>query len=142
MRGWEGIWLTKHRRVRLTVAPENKEIEGIIYTTCSVMNAVAITTESTTPAQGNTKKCDFHIIPFLHITNCQILDKTAGSGALPEVSEVDVGALRAREERTIRDMKLEEAKKGKGVSKLAQDVFDHVAKMYVWSCSGLDMNRD
>jgi len=117
-------------RVRLTLAPENKELEGNIYTTCSVMNAVAITTESSQPAQGGAKKCDYHVIPFAHITAFQILDATADSGTLPEVSEVDVGALRAREERTIRDMKLAEARQGKGVSKLGQDVFDWVAKMF------------
>lgn len=126
--------LTEVRSVRLTVAPENQELEGTLYTTCSVMNAVAIATDSTQPTQGAAKKCDFHIIPYAHITASQVLDKTADSGTLPELSPVDIGAIKAREERTIRDMKLEEARKGKGVSKLAQDVFDHVAKMYVCDC--------
>jgi hypothetical protein len=46
---------------------------------------------------------------------------------------VDLDALKAREEQTIRDMKKKDAQKGKGVSKEAQEIFDFIARTLVCS---------
>ena len=49
-------------------------------------------------------------------------------GALPSISKVDLDALKAREEQTIREMKKKDAQKGKGVTKEAQEIFDTIAR--------------
>jgi hypothetical protein len=41
---------------------------------------------------------------------------------------VDVAALQAREEQTIREMKKKDAQKGKGVSQEAQELFDAISR--------------
>jgi hypothetical protein len=81
--------------------------------------------------------CDYHIIPFAHITNFEILapgQRAAESGfgsesILASISKADMDALKAREEQTVRELKKEDAKRGKGVTKEAQELFDHVARM-------------
>lgn len=49
-------------------------------------------------------------------------------GALPSISKVDLDALKAREEQTIREMKRKDAQKGKGVTRDAQEIFDFIAR--------------
>jgi hypothetical protein len=52
-------------------------------------------------------------------------------GALPSISKVDMDAIKAREEQTIREMKKRDAQKGKGVSKDAQEIFDAISRTWV-----------
>jgi hypothetical protein len=47
---------------------------------------------------------------------------------MPSISKVDLAALQAREEQTIREMKKKDAQKGKGVSKDAQELFDFISR--------------
>jgi hypothetical protein len=51
--------------------------------------------------------------------------------ALPSIAKVDLAALQAREEQTIREMKKKDAQKGKGVSREAQELFDFISRTYV-----------
>lgn len=115
-------------------------LEGTLFTTCNVTNAIAINTAPAPPnpsAPLSSQPGDYHIIPFAHILSFELIggpervsDSGPGfDGALPSISKVDLAAIRAREEQTIREMKKKDAQKGKGVSKEAQEIFDAVSRL-------------
>ena len=114
-------------------------MEGTLFTACNLTNAIAINTAPAPPnpsAPLASQSGDFHIIPFAHILSFEVIglgERVAESapgfdGALPSISKVDLAALQAREEQTIRDMKKKDAQKGKGVSKEAQELFDAISR--------------
>lgn len=128
--------------IRITCAPNNNVLEGTLFTACNLTNAIAINTAPAPPnpsAPLSSQPGDYHIIPFAHILSFEIIgsgerasETTPGfDGALPSISKVDLAALQAREEQTIREMKKKDAQKGKGVSKEAQDLFDAISRTYV-----------
>jgi protein LSM12 len=129
--------------IKLTCAPHNNTLEGTLFTTCNVTNAIAINTAPPPPnpsASLANQPGDYHIIPFAHIINFEIVgpgERAVESGpgfdgALPSISKVDLDALKAREDQTIREMKKKDAMKGKGVTKEAQDIFDYIARTSVF----------
>lgn len=129
--------------IKITCAPHNNLLEGTLFTTCNVTNAIAINTAPAPPnpsASLASQPGDYHIIPFAHILSFEIVgpgERTAESGpgfdgALPSISKVDLDALRAREEQTIRDIKKRDAMKGKGVTREAQEIFDFFARTSVY----------
>jgi hypothetical protein len=131
-------------RVRVTAAPENNKLEGILFTVSNHTNTIAIDTAPAPPNPSSStqnKLCDFHLIPVAHITNFEVLgpgervpDSGPGfDGALPPIAKIDPEVLTAREEQTIREMKKKDAQRGKGVTREAQDMFDFVARTYVAS---------
>jgi hypothetical protein len=102
-------------------------------------NAIAINTAPAPPnpsAPLSSQPGDYHIIPFAHIVSFELVgagERVPESGpgfegALPSISKVDLDAMKAREEQTIREMKKRDAQKGKGVTKEAQDIFDFVSR--------------
>ncbi|KAF1973375.1 hypothetical protein BU23DRAFT_464965 [Bimuria novae-zelandiae CBS 107.79] len=126
-------------RIKITCAPHNNVLEGTLFTTCNITNAIAINTAPAPPnpsAPLSSQPGDFHIIPFAHILNFELVGGAERApesgpgfdGALPSISKVDLAAIKAREEQTIRKMKERDAQKGKGVSKEAQEVFDAVSR--------------
>ncbi|KAF2012121.1 hypothetical protein BU24DRAFT_270165 [Aaosphaeria arxii CBS 175.79] len=126
-------------RIKITCAPHNNVLEGTLFTTCNVTNAIAINTAPAPPnpsAPLSSQPGDFHIIPFGHIVTFELVgpgerapESAAGfDGALPSITKVDLEALKAREENTIREMKKKDAQKGKGVTKEAQELFDYIAR--------------
>ncbi|KAF2001447.1 hypothetical protein P154DRAFT_521827 [Amniculicola lignicola CBS 123094] len=139
MDGDSALYKAVGARIKITCAPFNNVLEGTLFTTCNVTNAIAINTAPPPPnpsAPLSSQPGDYHIIPFAHIISFELIgpsERVAESGpgfdgALPSISKVDLDALRAREEQTIREMKKKDAMKGKGVTREAQDVFDFVAK--------------
>lgn len=117
-------------------------LEGTLFTTCNITNAIAINTAPAPPNPASSlagQPGDFHIIPFAHILSFEVIgvgERVSGSapgfeGALPSISKIDIDMLKAREETTIREMKKKDAMKGKGVTKEAQEVFDFFARTYV-----------
>jgi len=50
---------------------------------------------------------------------------------LPSAGKVDHDALQRREDELVRRLKEEEANRGKGVTKEAQEVFDAMKRMYL-----------
>ncbi|KAL1596218.1 hypothetical protein SLS59_007917 [Nothophoma quercina] len=128
------------RSIRITCAPNNNVLEGTLFTACNTTNAIAINTAPAPPnpsASLSSQPGDYHIIPFAHILSFEIVglgerptEPNVGfDGAIPSIAKVDMAALRAREEQTIREMKKKDAQKGKGVSNLAQELYDTLAKL-------------
>lgn len=126
-------------RIKITCAPYNNVLEGTLFTICNVTNAIAINTAPAPPnpaASLSSQPGDYHIIPFAHIISFELIgagERVADAGpgfdgALPSIAKVDIDAIRAREEQTIREMKKKDAQKGKGVSKEAQEIFDAISR--------------
>ncbi|EUC49825.1 hypothetical protein COCMIDRAFT_1452 [Bipolaris oryzae ATCC 44560] len=126
-------------RIKITCAPGKNVLEGTLFTACNITHAIAINTAPAPPnpsASALSQPGDYHIIPFAHIESFEILgsgerapESTAGfNGALPSISKVDLAALQAREDQTIREMKKKDAQKGKGVSAEAQELFDAISR--------------
>ncbi|KAH6644158.1 anticodon-binding domain-containing protein [Boeremia exigua] len=126
-------------RIKITCAPNNNVLEGTLFTACNTTNAIAINTAPAPPnpsASLSSQPGDYHIIPFAHILSFEIIglgerarEPAAGfDGAIPSIAKVDMAALMAREEQTIREMKKKDAQKGKGVSGDAQEIFDYLAR--------------
>lgn len=129
-------------RIKITCAPNNNSLEGTLFTACNLTNAIAINTAPAPPdpsAPLSSQPGDYHIIPFAHILSFEIVGSgertstapNAGTGfdsVLPSISKVDIAAMQAREEQTIREMKKKDAQKGKGVSKEAQELFDAISR--------------
>ncbi|KAF3035080.1 hypothetical protein E8E12_000118 [Didymella heteroderae] len=126
-------------RIKITCAPNNNVLEGTLFTACNTTNAIAINTAPAPPnpsASLSSQPGDYHIIPFAHILSFEIIglgergqQTNAGfDNAVPSIAKVDMAALMAREEQTIREMKKKDEQRGKGVSREAQEIFDAVSR--------------
>ncbi|GAB7352241.1 hypothetical protein MBLNU459_g2712t1 [Dothideomycetes sp. NU459] len=132
-------------RIKLTtVAPHSQNLEGTLFTACPQLNVVAINTAPAPPNPTSTlsnQPGDYHVIPFKHISSFQILSLAANenaqgagwAGAQPPIARIDTKKLREREEAKVKKLKEEERKRGKGVSKEGQAIYNALDRMYVCS---------
>ncbi|OXV06155.1 hypothetical protein Egran_06077 [Elaphomyces granulatus] len=125
-------------RIRLTTAPPTSStLEGTLFTACPITNLVAINTSPQNPVNatnGNqTQPGDYHIIPISRIHSFQLValppsasttDGVSFTDAYPPVYPLDIRALKARESSTVAKIQEREARRGKGVTREAQDLFD------------------
>ncbi|KAJ5173204.1 hypothetical protein N7492_005797 [Penicillium capsulatum] len=121
-------------RIRLTIAtPTTSTLEGTLFTACPITNLVAINT-SPAPPSGDPKQAqsgDYHVIPVSCIQSFQILalppptsSDSPFTDAQPPIQALDGRALKMREAKAIGDAIDREARRGKGVTREAQDIFD------------------
>ncbi|KAJ5583249.1 hypothetical protein N7535_001869 [Penicillium sp. DV-2018c] len=122
-------------RVRITTAqPTGSVVEGTLFTACPVTNLVAINT-APAPTSADPKQAQnghYHVIPVSRIQNIQILTLAPPSNttsstfadAQPTIQALDTRALKAREAKAVGEALDREARRGKGVTPLAQDLFD------------------
>lgn len=121
-------------RVRITTAaPTTSTFEGMLFTACPITNLVAINT-SPSPLSGDAKQAqsgDYHVIPISRIQSFQLLALPSNSSespsftdALPSIQALDTRALKQREAKAIGEAFDREARRGKGVTREAQDIFD------------------
>jgi protein LSM12 len=124
-------------RVKVTVAPNDTAYEGTIFTACPITNLLVITTDNTSnPSLQATRTSEYHVIPVCHLLSLTITgegERVEGAvpgfeSALPSISKIDTEALKKREEAQIKKMKDQEALRGKGVTKEAQEVFDAMSR--------------
>ncbi|OJD17188.1 hypothetical protein AJ78_02681 [Emergomyces pasteurianus Ep9510] len=131
-------------RIRVTTtSPTSTTYEGTLFTACPITNLIAINTSpspptpitSGTPALSHPS--DYHIIPVSRIHSFQLLSLPAHSAsssptehspsfsnAYPSIYPLDIRALKNREAAAIAKLHEREQRRGKGVSKEAQDLFD------------------
>jgi len=105
----------------------------MLFTACPITNLVAINT-SPSPLSGDAKQMqsgDYHVIPISRIQNFQLLalpsnstESSSFTDALPSIQALDGRALKQREAKAIGEALDREARRGKGVSREAQDIFD------------------
>lgn len=123
-------------RVRIsTSSPAASTIEGTLFTACPITNLVAVNTKpSPNPADAKQAQAgDYRIIPISRIQSFQLLSLAPSSNgpdgpsftdAVPPVQALDIRALKTREANAIGKAQESEAKRGKGVTQEAQDLFD------------------
>ncbi|KAG9649906.1 hypothetical protein KCU95_g12496, partial [Aureobasidium melanogenum] len=126
-------------RVKVTtVAPHSQTLQGTLFTACPMLNVIAINTAPAPPNPSSTlsnQPGDYHIIPIKHISSFDIvsLDPNAAKQTIstvqPPIAAVDIKKLRDREEAKIRQLRDQEANKGKGVSREAQQIYDALRRM-------------
>lgn len=100
---------------------------------CPITNLVAINTSavtsSTDPKQAQSG--DYHVIPVSRIQSFQLLtlpsnssDSPSFTDAQPTIQALDTRALKTREIKAVSEILEREARRGKGVTREAQDIFD------------------
>lgn len=110
-------------RVRITTTLTTHPIlEGQIFTVDPLTDLLALRASSSPNPAGN-----YHIIPLSQISAFKILSPPE-EGKTEPIAKLDMEALRQREEKAVLEAKKYEATRGKGVSREAQDIFDHVSR--------------
>lgn len=120
-----------------TPSPASTSLEGTLFTACPITNLVAINTKpNLSPSDAKQAQAgDYHIIPVSRIQNFQIISLPSASSnnsenppsfadAVPPVQALDIRALKNREATVIGKVLEGEARRGKGVTQEAQDLFD------------------
>ncbi|PYH78156.1 hypothetical protein BO82DRAFT_343272 [Aspergillus uvarum CBS 121591] len=116
-------------RVRISTAPVASTIEGTLFTADPITNLVAIDTADGKQSQTG----DYRIIPISRIQSVQILslapsattsDGPSFADAVPPLHALDIRSLKNREANAIAKAHESEARRGKGVTREAQDIFD------------------
>jgi protein LSM12 len=119
--------------IRVTTTLAGTTVEGTLFTVCKITNLIAIKDLNSlpTPPTPSTSPGNYHLISLAHISGYETV-QPANEGeveaAAPTISKAESDALRQREEHAIREAKKWEASRGKGVTKEAQDIFDHIAR--------------
>ncbi|KAL9618887.1 MAG: hypothetical protein Q9160_006477 [Pyrenula sp. 1 TL-2023] len=135
-------------RIRVTVtSPVSTTYEGTLMTADPITQLLVIATSppptdpSVTSLSGS-----FHIIPIASLASVPTILSIALSSqtssftaALPALAPLPIAALRAREEAAIRAIKERDQKRGKGVTKEAQEIFDALGKTLpvAWKGTGI-----
>ena len=105
-----------------------------------MLSVIAINTAPAPPNPSSTvsnQAGNYHIIPVKNISSFQVqsLDSSSAeqsfSNVAPPVASLDIKRLREREEAKIRQLREQQRKKGKGVTREAQAVYDALDRMYV-----------
>jgi protein LSM12 len=113
-----------------TAAPNTSTIEGTLFTACTVTNLVAINTSNQVSpnSSSSNQPGDYHIIPASRIQSFQVISPAPsnadGASATPPLQALDTRALKAREANAVAKLQEAESKRGKGVTREAQDIFD------------------
>ncbi|KAL4810840.1 anticodon-binding domain-containing protein [Aspergillus unguis] len=115
-------------RVRITTNPASSTIEGTLFTADPITNLVAINTADAKQTQAG----DYHVIPVSRIQSFQIISlhpssqssEPSFSDVNPSIHALDIRALKAREANAVAKIQEGEARRGKGVTQEAQDLFD------------------
>ncbi|KAI1918245.1 hypothetical protein LOZ66_006346 [Ophidiomyces ophidiicola] len=128
-------------RIRVTTAPPTATtLEGSLFTACPITNLIAINTSPPTTlsaeAPALAQPSDFHVIPISRIQSFQLLSLSQQhpnlnsenpgpfTDAVPAIYPLDIKALRSREAAAVAQLQEREERRGKGVTKEAQDLFD------------------
>lgn len=113
-----------------TIGPNATTVEGTLFTACPITNLVAINTSSSSPNTSTNQSGDYRIIPVSRIQSFQLLSlgpsnsETPFTDAVPPLQSLDIRALRQREANVVAKAQEKEARRGKGVTREAQDLFD------------------
>ncbi|KAJ5596233.1 hypothetical protein N7450_002691 [Penicillium hetheringtonii] len=117
-------------RVRIvTNAPTSSTYEGTLFTACPITNLVAINTNPA-PSTADPKQAqngDYHVIPVSRIQSFQLLalaSNSSDSPPSPMLSRPFSPSMLSREIKAVGEAIDREARRGKGVTREAQDIFD------------------
>lgn len=123
--------------IRVTTSVPGTIVEGTLFTLCKITNLLAIKDVNSPPAPPTPSSAapgNYHLVSLANVTGFEILQPAAEGEteqAVPTITKAENDALNSREANAIREAKRWEASRGKGVSKEAQDIHDHIMRTYV-----------
>ncbi|KAJ5899475.1 hypothetical protein N7495_004219 [Penicillium taxi] len=116
-------------RLRITTAaPNSSTYEGTLFAADPITNLVAINTNPAAALKAkNDMTGDFKLFPISQIQSFHLLSlqPTDAQSSLPAL---DMRALKAREAKAVNELQEQEARRGKGVTREAQDIFDALGR--------------
>ncbi|MCJ1295190.1 hypothetical protein MMC34_006752 [Xylographa carneopallida] len=123
-------------KIRLqTVPPTSRTIEGTLFTVSPALNLLTLTASPTPATEAST----YHILPISALQSFSLVSLPAPTASLPLLPPLDHSALQSRLESTIARLRAEEARKGKGVSREAQEIFDRISRTLPTRWEGKDI---
>ncbi|MCJ1254207.1 hypothetical protein MMC24_002021 [Lignoscripta atroalba] len=129
-------------RIRLTtILPAHPTLEGTLFTADPLTNQLALSSNQN-PTTGSS---DWHILPITSIQSVTLLSLSSPptsnfSSALPALVPLPpASVLQSRVDQAIARLKEEEARKGKGVGKEAQEIFDALYRTLPTRWSGANI---
>ncbi|KAJ5081593.1 hypothetical protein NUU61_009857 [Penicillium alfredii] len=120
-------------RIRVSTTPPTvSTFEGTLFTACPITNLVAINTSPSLPSRDpkQAQNGDYRVIPVSRIQSFQLLalgpsaEAPSFTDAQPTIQALDTRTLKTREAKAIGEAHDREARRGKGVTREAQDIFD------------------
>ena len=99
------------------------------------LNLLTLTTSPTPTAEAST----YHILPISALQSFSLVSLPSSSAPLPSLPSLDYSSLKSRLENTIARLKAEEARKGKGVGREAQEIFDRISRTLPTRWEGKDI---
>ncbi|MCJ1473402.1 hypothetical protein MMC13_002053 [Lambiella insularis] len=106
-----------------TLAPTSYTLEGTLFTVSPALNLLTLTCPGAIATEFT-----YHFLPLSAVQTFTLLSLPSPSVLTPPLGALDHSALQSRLESTIARLKAEEARKGKGVTRDAQEIFDRIAR--------------
>ena len=124
------------QRIRVqTLPPNSRTLEGHVFAVSPALNLLTLTSSPTPTTQPST----YHILPLSALQNFSVVSLPSPGATAAPLPPLDHSALQSRLEATVSRLKAEDAKKGKGVSKEAQDIFDRISRTLPTRWDGKDI---
>ncbi|KAJ9624020.1 hypothetical protein H2203_005467 [Taxawa tesnikishii (nom. ined.)] len=125
----EALGTSAGARIRLTTLPPTSlTLEGTLFTADPRTNLLALNTKPAPPNPSTSlasQPGDYHIVPVAAVQSFEVLALAdVKEGQVPQVAKIDIVKLREKEQNAIKRAKEAENKRGKGVSKEGQAIFD------------------
>ncbi|KAE9961624.1 phosphogluconate dehydrogenase (decarboxylating) gnd1, partial [Venturia inaequalis] len=121
-------------RIKVTTSVPGAMVEGTLFTLCKTTNLLAIKDVNSPPAPptpSSNAPAIYHLVSLANVTGFEIV-QAAGEGekeqASPTLTKAENDALNLREVQSIREAKKWEYTRGKGVSREAQEIHDHIMR--------------
>ncbi|MCJ1363370.1 hypothetical protein MMC16_002477 [Acarospora aff. strigata] len=137
-------------RIRITTTiPTNNTLEGTLFTACPITNLIAINTASPTPTSPTSASAPqpgtYHILPIPKIASFTLLSLAPPPSspttttnnttttpdfttATPALTPIDLRALSARAQTAITRLKTLDSRRGRGVGREGQEIFDALGR--------------
>lgn len=135
--------LTCKLRVRVTTAPPiSATYEGLLYTADPITNLIVLSIPpppSLSVDLAANSANTFKLLPLPQLASFTVLSlpphlhtaqAKSSNPNLPEPVPLDMATLESRIATTVAHLKAQDAKRGRGVTKEAQDIFDGIARTY------------
>jgi len=120
------------------ITSAQKTFEGTVFTFCPISNLLALNTGSS--GSGNT----YHFVPSSQIASITTLSSEKDAEATAPLPQLDAQALKARENAAIEKLLAADQKRGKGVTKEAQELFNHFDRIIpsFWDNKSIIVNNN
>lgn len=123
--------------MKVTTSISGATVEGTLFSLCKTSNLLAIKDVNSPPAPptpSSSVPANYHLVSLANVTGFEIV-QAAGEGekeqAYPTLTKAENDALNSREAQAIKEAKKWESTRGKGVSREAQEIHDHIMRTYV-----------